>query len=106
MSKRKRDNGDGGGGRGWKRPKSSEAWRDQVVLGRALRELREARGLTQQAVAERTEKLATFVGRLERGERGARWHSVRTILRAMEASAEELGAAIERHDRATPPPAR
>lgn len=85
-------------------PRTPEALRDQVVLGKALRDLREKAGLTQEAVAERLKVFPTFVGRLERGERGARWHSVRKILRALDASPEQFGVAIERQEKATPRP--
>jgi len=95
-------NGKSNGGK--KGPRTPEALRDQVVLGKALRELREGTGLTQEAVAHKLEVFPTFVGRLERGERGARWHSVRKILRALEATPEDFGAAIERQEKSTPPP--
>ena len=85
-------------------PRTPEALRDQIVLGKALRELREKTGLTQEAVADRLKVFPTFVGRLERGERGARWHSVRKILRALEATPEDFGAAIDRQEKKTPLP--
>lgn len=79
-----------------------DALRDRIVLGRALRELRNGTGLTQEAVADRLGVFPTFVGRLERGERGARWHTVRKVLRALEIDPTEFGAAIERQEELYP----
>lgn len=72
--------------------------RDRIVLGRALRELRNGLGLTQEAVADRLGVFPTFVGRLERGERGARWHTVRKVLRALEVEPTQFAAAIEHQE--------
>lgn len=79
-----------------------DALRDRVVLGRALRELRGGVGLTQEALADRLGVFPTFVGRLERGVRGARWHTVRKVLRALEVQPAEFAAAIERQEELYP----
>lgn len=77
---------------------SPDPERDQIVLGRALRELRKRAGVTQEAVAEQLGVFPTFVGRLERGERGARWHTVRKMLRALDVDPAEFGSAIEHQE--------
>ncbi len=78
------------------------AEQEQVILGRALRALRTKAGMTQEQVAERLEVDPTFIGRLERGQRGAHWRTIRRILAAIDAStsdfAREIDAA-ERHQR-------
>lgn len=85
------------------RPKHDpEAQRDHLVLGKALREMRDELGLTQEALADRIGVYSTFVGRVERGERGVRWHTVRKFLVGLEVEPSEFGAAIERHEKATP----
>ncbi len=71
---------------------------DQVVLGRALRDLRHRAGLTQEQLAAHLGVDATFVGRLERGKRGARWHTVRRVVRALGATTRQFADAIDRQD--------
>jgi transcriptional regulator with XRE-family HTH domain len=63
-------------------PRSSEPTveQDQLILGQALRALRKRAGMTQEQVAERLGVDPTFVGRLERGQRGARWRTSRRSL--------------------------
>ncbi len=78
------------------------ALRDQVVLGRALRELRDHAGLTQGQLAERIGIDLTYVSRVERGKRGLRWHTIMRFLRALDTSVADFAAAIQRHDRTTP----
>jgi len=72
-----------------------DALRDQIVLGRTLRDLRHRIGITQEGLAHRLGVFPTFIGRLERGERGARWHTVRKVLYALEVTPKEFGAALE-----------
>jgi transcriptional regulator with XRE-family HTH domain len=74
---------------------SADALRDQVILGRALRALRDHAGLTQDQLAERIGIDLTYVSRVERGKRGVRWHTVMRFLRALDASLTDLAAAIE-----------
>lgn len=77
----------------------TDALRDQAVLGRALRELRERAGLTQDQLAERIGIDLTYVSRVERGKRGVRWHTVMRFLRALDVSIGDLAALLETHDR-------
>lgn len=76
-----------------------DAIRDQIILGRTLRQLRHDAGLTQEGLAHRLRVFPTFIGRLERGERGARWHTVRKVLVALDVTPVEFGAALNAQER-------
>jgi transcriptional regulator with XRE-family HTH domain len=75
------------------------AEQDQLILGRALRALRNEAGITQEQLAGRLKVDPTFVGRLERGQRGAHWRTIRRILVALDASVARFGSAVERAER-------
>ncbi|MGA8364509.1 MAG: helix-turn-helix transcriptional regulator [Solirubrobacteraceae bacterium] len=81
---------------------TTDAVRDQVILGRALRVLRDRAGLTQDELAERIGIDLTYVSRVERGKRGVRWHTVMRFLRALDMRLRDLTTAIENGD--TDPP--
>ncbi len=68
---------------------------DQRILGEALRALRKEAGLTQEQLADRLGVDPTFVGRLERGQRGAHWRTIRRILTALDTPVSAFAAAIE-----------
>ncbi|MGO9321731.1 MAG: helix-turn-helix domain-containing protein [Solirubrobacteraceae bacterium] len=68
---------------------------DQLILGQALRALRKRAGMTQEQVAERLGVDPTFVGRLERGQRGAHWRTIRRILAAVDASVGDFAGEID-----------
>jgi XRE family transcriptional regulator, regulator of sulfur utilization len=78
-------------------PQRSEltAEQDQLILGQALRALRKRAGMTQEQVAERLGVDPTFVGRLERGQRGAHWRTIRRILAAVDASVSDFASEID-----------
>jgi transcriptional regulator with XRE-family HTH domain len=78
-------------------PRISEltAEQDQLILGHALRALRKRAGMTQEQVAERLGVDPTFVGRLERGQRGAHWRTIRRILAAVDASVSDFASEID-----------
>jgi transcriptional regulator with XRE-family HTH domain len=78
-------------------PRRSEltAEQDQLILGQALRALRKRTGMTQEQVAERLGVDPTFVGRLERGQRGAHWRTIRRILAAVDASVSDFAGEID-----------
>ena len=78
-------------------PPTSE--QDQRILGEALRALRREAGLTQEQLADRLGVDPTFVGRLERGQRGAHWRTIRRILTALDIPVSTFAAAIETAER-------
>jgi transcriptional regulator with XRE-family HTH domain len=82
-----------------KRNPEPTAEQDQLILGDALRALRKSAGMTQEQLAERLGVDPTFVGRLERGQRGAHWRTVRRILAALDMSVSDFAAAIEAAER-------
>lgn len=77
------------------------AEQDQLILGRALRALRNEAGITQEQLAGRLKVDPTFVGRLERGQRGAHWRTIRRILTALDVSVAQFASAIEDAERQT-----
>lgn len=77
------------------------AEQDQLILGRALRALRNEAGITQEQLAGRLKVDPTFVGRLERGQRGAHWRTIRRILAALDVSVAQFASAIEDAERKT-----
>jgi transcriptional regulator with XRE-family HTH domain len=65
-------------------------------LGRALRELRDARGMTQEAVAHAADLTLGAYGRIERSEVAPAWPTVRAIARGLGISMKELGETVDR----------
>lgn len=61
-------------------------------LGEHIRELREARGLTQQQLGDACKLHRTFVGSVERGERNIAVLGLRRMARALRVSLAELFA--------------
>ena len=86
-----------------KRNPEMTAEQEQLVLGGALRALRKEAGMTQEQLAERLGVDPTFVGRLERGQRGAHWRTIRRILAALDARPSDFAAAIEATERTRQP---
>jgi transcriptional regulator with XRE-family HTH domain len=72
-----------------------DADQDQVVLGRALRELRDRAGITQGELAARMGIDLTYISRIERGKRGVRWHTVLRFLAALDSDLHELADAVD-----------
>lgn len=64
-------------------------------LGATMRRLRQARGLSQEALADRAELDRTFIGFLERGKRRATLESAEAIARGLGLSLAELIAESE-----------
>jgi transcriptional regulator with XRE-family HTH domain len=75
------------------------AEQDRLILGHALRALRDGVGTTQEQVAQALGVDPTFVGRLERGNRGAHWRTIRRILAALGTSVGDFATAIENAER-------
>lgn len=67
----------------------------QVGLGRAIRQLREKRGLSQEELGHRAEIHPTWVSHLESGRNNPAWATVRSLARALEVSMGELAALSE-----------
>jgi transcriptional regulator with XRE-family HTH domain len=72
-----------------------DAEQDQVILGQALRELRDRAGITQGELAARMGIDLTYISRVERGKRGVRWHTVLRFLAALDSDLHELADAVD-----------
>jgi transcriptional regulator with XRE-family HTH domain len=72
---------------------------DHLVLGRALRSLRRAAGLTQPQLGERANIGVSYLSQLENGHRGVGWHTVMRLLRALDCDLRELSRELERTER-------
>lgn len=77
-----------------KRPPELTAEQDQLILGRALRALRNEAGMTQEQLAGRLKVDPTFIGRLERGQRGAHWRTIRRMLAALDVNVGQFASAV------------
>lgn len=64
--------------------------RPQRALGQAIRELREQRGITQEAVAHEAGVTASTFGLIERGQSNPTWATVEDIASALGVSVVEL----------------
>lgn len=64
-------------------------------LGKALRQLREARKLSQESVSHAADITLGAYGRIERNEVAPAWPTVRAIARGLGISMAELGAAVD-----------
>jgi transcriptional regulator with XRE-family HTH domain len=84
-----------------KRRAELTAEQDQLILGRALRALRSEVGITQEQLAGRLKVDPTFVGRLERGQRGAHWRTIRRLLAALDVNVDRFASAVEDAERET-----
>lgn len=69
---------------------------DYVALGSALRVLRRRAGLTQAQAGERVQVRNTHISSIERGERGASYGLLVSLLRVYGSSLAELAREIER----------
>jgi transcriptional regulator with XRE-family HTH domain len=64
-------------------------------LARALLELRQARGLSQEAVSHGAEITLGAYGKIERSETAPSWVTVRSIAHSLGVTMSELGAAVD-----------
>jgi transcriptional regulator with XRE-family HTH domain len=69
--------------------------RDQVVVGGALRRLRERRAIQEAELASTLEIEVAYVVEIEQGGMDVRWQTVMRFLRALDATLAELAAEIE-----------
>jgi transcriptional regulator with XRE-family HTH domain len=65
-------------------------------LARALRDMREHAGLSQEELARRADLTVTAVGRTERGRVNPTWTTLSSILAGLKADLADLQATIER----------
>jgi transcriptional regulator with XRE-family HTH domain len=64
--------------------------RAHVALGDAVREFRNRRGISQEALAELSEMHRTYLGGIERGRRNPSYTNILKIANALEVRASEL----------------
>ena len=69
---------------------STSTEKQKVLMGRRLRSLRTARGLTQQALGERADVHYKFIGEVERGERFPSAEILFKLAAAMEIAPRDL----------------
>jgi transcriptional regulator with XRE-family HTH domain len=69
----------------------------QPGLGRAIRQLREERGLSQEALGQRADLHMTWISRLEAG-RNVTWGNLKAIARSLEVRMADLAALAEEKD--------
>jgi transcriptional regulator with XRE-family HTH domain len=74
------------------RPARSEA---NTALGRAVRAIREERGLSQVQLAEATGFIQSWISHLERGARNPSWNNVVRLAEGLGVSVPELAARAE-----------
>ncbi len=67
-----------------------------AAFGRVLREQREARGLSQELMAERADVDRTFISQIERGIRRATLTTLYKLSGALEVAPSTLVARVER----------
>jgi len=75
-------------------PASADAPRDKA-LGLAVRQLREARGLSQEELARASGLHPTYISGIERGLRNPTWLSIGRLCRALDVKVSELAALAE-----------
>lgn len=66
------------------------------ALGLAIKELREARGLTQEELANRANTTVGTVSRVESAKSAPAWATVMQIIAALDVSLPELAQAVEK----------
>lgn len=67
----------------------------QPELGRAIRQLREAQGLSQEALGHASEVHPTWISHIESGRNNPAWGTVQRIAGALGVSLSELAALAE-----------
>lgn len=71
----------------------------QPGLGAAIKQLREARGMTQEDLAHATDLHPTRISHLESGRVNPRWGVARRVARALDVSLSDLAALAEQLER-------
>ena len=67
----------------------------QEALGRAIRQLRDARGLTQKELADAADVNATAISHIERGRTNPAWGTVKRIAAALDLRVSDVAARAE-----------
>lgn len=75
--------------------RSPEEKADLIAFGQRVREVRLARGWTQEDLAEKASMDRTYVGGIERGERNLAFLSIRRLALALSSSVEFVPRCIE-----------
>jgi transcriptional regulator with XRE-family HTH domain len=71
----------------------------QALLGEAIRQLREERGMTQEAVALIAGVHPTWVSRIESGTLNPSWGMISRVAEALEVKVSELAEGAEKQGR-------
>lgn len=71
----------------------------QPGLGAAVRQLRQARGLSQEKVARRSGLHLTWINRVENGHTNPTWGSIKRLAAALAVTLGELATLAEEKDR-------
>jgi transcriptional regulator with XRE-family HTH domain len=72
--------------------------RPQRALGQAIRQLRERRGVTQEAVAHQAGVTAATYGMIERGQSNPTWATLTDIANALDVAMVDIARAAERRE--------
>ena len=70
-----------------------------AALGRAVRDLRVGRGISQEDLAHLSGMHRTYLGGIERGERNVSYANLKRLAQALAVPASELLARAEEHER-------
>ena len=70
-----------------------------AALGRAVRDFRSLRGISQEDLAHLSGMHRTYLGGIERGERNVSYANLKRLALALEVPASELLARAEEHER-------
>lgn len=68
----------------------------QAAVGRAIREIREREGLTQEELAHRAGYHLTWVSRVETGTQATGWPTLKRLADALDVRMVEVAAVTER----------
>jgi transcriptional regulator with XRE-family HTH domain len=71
----------------------------QPALGKAIRQLRDERGISQEDLAHDSDVTTGTLSVIERGRSNPTWSTVRSIARALDVSLADLAALAEKLDR-------
>lgn len=69
-----------------------------AALGRAVRDLRVGRGISQEDLAHLSGMHRTYLGGIERGERNVSYANLKRLARALDVPASQLLARAEQHE--------